>query len=687
MAHDPYDFCECGSGKKFKWCCQPIFVHVEKAYQRHAEGQREASLQLMDKIIASHSDNPEVFGRKAHLLILDDRLDEAKECLQKAFAINPNYPFGFQCEALIRLAENDIDEAVRLLWKAAEAFHPSSRALMDVYLTIFNLQKKQSHEFSAKTALALAARHDPSKDLLQDYENLYGRNGNAAAIVRTDYRYLDPPAGASEECRKAWSALQEENPAHPVKAARFFEEAAKQFPDEPAVWYNLGLAQAQSGAHQPAIEAFERYVELETDEEKAAAAWAVVEALRLEGNQYEQSDYCGYVALFQVMDAEDFVKTLTSLIQERRVFVLSRNLEEGLLGFWVVEKTPELVGGGDTRPMARVQASALLVKAILRICCATQSDLESLSADLEARFGDAISQLAANPEPLDSSEIFLPALKVSFDVQKSEWRDRLIENIRKYYEEVWIHKPLKSLNSVAPIDAAASPVLRKKLLGNVRYLESVCKHTFFREVDFNRVCRKLGLLEGADGEHEGNIDAMGAAELAALETDKLSDDDLERAFRSAMKLDARELAGKFAKAIVARPVPKDKSDRYYCYSHLVQLALEENDTETALHYLDDAERVDSEHNEGRRRDDFELRRGRIYAQRGEFDQAQQIFERLLERTPDPKHHGLAAEVMLSARQKERALRFAEKGLAAARSKNDRDMEQYLLELVEAARKG
>jgi hypothetical protein len=42
--------------------------------------------------------------------------------------------------------------------------------------------------------------------------------------------------------------------------------------------------------------------------------------------------------------------------------------------------------------------------------------------------------------------------------------------------------------------------------------------------------------------------------------------------------------------------------------------------------------------------------------------------------------------MLTLKQAERALRFAEDGLAAARQRGDRDSEQYLQELAEAAKR-
>ena len=71
--------------------------------------------------------------------------------------------------------------------------------------------------------------------------------------------------------------------------------------------------------------------------------------------------------------------------------------------------------------------------------------------------------------------------------------------------------------------------------------------------------------------------------------------------------------------------------------------------------------------------------------RRETDQANEVFERLIQRVPsEARYRGTAAETMLSAKQGAKALQFAEGGLKTAREKNDRDSEQYFLELVDAA---
>ena len=43
MVNDPYSSCPCGSGKKFKWCCQPIHEQIAKVYELDESGQHEAA--------------------------------------------------------------------------------------------------------------------------------------------------------------------------------------------------------------------------------------------------------------------------------------------------------------------------------------------------------------------------------------------------------------------------------------------------------------------------------------------------------------------------------------------------------------------------------------------------------------------------------------------------------------------
>src|SRR5207244_4590165 len=123
----------------------------------------------------------------------------------------------------------------------------------------------------------------------------------------------------------------------------------------------------------------------------------------------------------------------------------------------------------------------------------------------------------------------------------------------RYLEETWIHRPLTSLTQVPPVDAAGHPGLKKKLSGVIQFLQE-CAAMAHYPCDFDRLRRKLGLAQAAASTTGAAVDvsALSAAELAALPRDALSDAQAEEAYQAAVRLDARDLAGKFAAALATR---------------------------------------------------------------------------------------------------------------------------------------
>jgi hypothetical protein len=272
----------------------------------------------------------------------------------------------------------------------------------------------------------------------------------------------------------------------------------------------------------------------------------------------------------------------------------------------------------------------------------------------------------------------------------AEANRRVLARAEQFFEENWIQRPLRSLNGVPPLDAAGHAVLRKKLRGVVQFLQEASVGSAVEIYDFDRLRRKLGLLEDAAAPAEAapaDISALGAAELAALPVESLSDPQLEQAFQTAQRLDAQELSTRYAQALIGRPPRPENADRFPWYAFLVQRALAEGRTDEALSLIDAGERADQEHNAGQRYSAYELRRGQIHARRGEAEIAQDVFHRLNQGDPDNmKNWAAAAEAMLTLKQGPHALRFAEEGIAQARKLNDRDSERYLQELAEAAKR-
>jgi len=694
MAMDLYSPCPCGSGKKFKWCCQPIHVQINKAFQQDADGQHETALRLMDEVAREHPANPEVWGRQAQLLYENNRVDDAEKALEKAFELNPNYPFGHYLRGSFRRAEGELPGALLLFRKAAQCYDPEAHdALGPLYALIADCELKLNRPVAGRAALQLALRFDPAnQDFRKGLEQMFGPEARFPLPARREYAYQGLPEGAPAERRAAWQgALSAAATGKLADAARAFADLTQQDGQNAAAWYNLGLTRAWLGDNGPGLEALDRYVGLETDERKAAEAWELGEVLRCGFGMEDQADYVEHAAAFPVRDPKRLMQVIDQLQETRQLVITLLREEEGVLAGVFLDTPPTLTIEPPSRQDARLKAHLLasLQEMFLRVWSLHPESLAAVVAELRRLAGPALGEPHERRTPGPFGEVFDDAVVLPLGATEQEdIQRRLTLGVERFFDDRWPHQPLRALSGVAPIDAAGHGTLRKKVRGVVQFLQD-CAPLAGVQYDFDRLRRKLGLLEVKPAEQSAgpDVSAMGAAELAALAPEALADEQLEQAYQTALQLDARELAGRFGKALVARPPGPERPDRFPIYNQLVQQALAGEDSALALDILNEGEKADCEQNEGRRRNDYELRRAQIQARRGEIDAAQGVFERLIERVPaELKYQGSAAEAMLSAKQGSRALRFAEKGLARARQQNNRDSEQYFQELVAAAKR-
>lgn len=180
---------------------------------------------------------------------------------------------------------------------------------------------------------------------------------------------------------------------------------------------------------------------------------------------------------------------------------------------------------------------------------------------------------------------------------------------------------------------------------------------------------------------------MNAAELAALDVAAASVDQLEQAMRAALKLNARELAVAFAQAGILKPHDAAKPDRYPLYATAILRAQAEGGIPKALEVATQGEQYNAQHNGGGRAVEFGLKKAQLHVKAKDVDGAVAAFDALIAKNPDEgKFYTTAAEEMLRIKNGAKALYFAEKGLAKARSLGNRDLEGHCLELQEAAKR-
>jgi tetratricopeptide (TPR) repeat protein len=696
MEKNPYAPCPCGSGKKFKWCCHALYLELGRAEKLLANGQIEAALNVFDRLIQDHPGHAILWVHKAETLLDLDRKEEAEQALDRALEINPDLAPAYYLRGTFRMQEGEYPGALHLFRQAARLAPPSDRLFMHkVYHEIYRCEVLNRRLYAALAAAEIALRYNPTDTDLREHVHSVFTPGNARYPESACQlpAYLPPPQSIQPSASATWTkAISLASEGRLEEALQSFEQLAEENPEEPATWFNLGLCRATLGQNSAALEALDRYVALVPDDESAVKAWKIAEVLRFAVGMTAESDWITHYALFEVLDPEALYHEMSTDFRCLLVNVESGNSAVGLVLDRPFDKNARIHASFELpKVLCRFQwmvpVGYLVLTSLRREACEEgRAYLESLAGSA-LRLVDTGERTSDFLEVPSDSLLFLSAPGLSKE-QADKFRH---EVVHARFETEWLNRPLRSLGGVAPVDATGHPILRRKLMAAVDFLEEMTECFQAGAYDFDRLRHKLGLPTrrpvGVSQEGIRDISALNVAELAALPVEDLSDSDLASAFQASRRLDAQELAGRFAEAIVNRPPTEATRDRFPYYTHLAQLAGEQDDFVRAREWVEAGMRYDCEHNEGRRRNDYDLRLAQLFTRAGQFDEAEAAYNRLTERTPsDLDLLGNAAEAMLQARRQTQAADFAQRGLGAAKAKGDRDRAAYFEELLAAARR-
>jgi hypothetical protein len=196
--------------------------------------------------------------------------------------------------------------------------------------------------------------------------------------------------------------------------------------------------------------------------------------------------------------------------------------------------------------------------------------------------------------------------------------------------------------------------------------------------------RKLGLTGDAAGTADGptKVTAMSTAELAWLDVEQLSDENLKEAFTAAKRLDANEIATKMAQAIVTRATHAEGQDVFLYDQHLIFQLLGEDRIERAYAGTLKALERDAKLNAGKRSIDYRKLRVKVLLAGKRLAEAKLDLDKLLaEKGDDLDLHVFAVEEVLRFGHKEAAAKYAAAGQQAARRQGDRDRLGFFEEIV------
>src|SRR5262249_3790120 len=88
---EPYAPCPCGSGQKFKWCCQKVEAVADRAQRLMDSGQLQGALEALEEGLRKEPDSPLLLIRKAVYLLQKEQLEPAKEPLRRLVGKHPGH--------------------------------------------------------------------------------------------------------------------------------------------------------------------------------------------------------------------------------------------------------------------------------------------------------------------------------------------------------------------------------------------------------------------------------------------------------------------------------------------------------------------------------------------------------------------------------------------------------------------
>ena len=566
---DPYSPCPCGSGQKFKWCCQKVESYAERAQRMVDNGQFESALRPLAEGLAKVPDNPWLLLRKALIELHLNQVGPARQSLEALLKKNPGHTGGTILMTRLALETEGAAAGIASFQQGLSAMEPQRRRSLAPLATFLGTSLAQAGlPIAAIKHLELAQQWGGGKDesTAMALHSLWTNRAHSA-WEKNPYRLWPPPEGVTDAFRESFErAIGWADEGLWSSAASAFELLAAGSSAGAIADRNRGLCCLWLADHEAAVAALRRFI---------ARTGPSLEAVDLEA-------LCQRIAANPGEETIEFVH-LTWPIRNR----------EGLLAALRAERTCERgpdrairLDDPDSSPVERfflldrpkIEARAGLTRREIpviegEVLVAQDSVvLETYDDGRLDRLIDRFTAVArANIPPAhprtkvigNESRYqlaiswrwnFPPGLPEA-DVQRLN-REQLAYLIR----EVWPATPNPALRGRTPLQAAQAGDSETPLRAAVRLLESSFDDPDGL-VDWVQLRSRLGLQpEPPIAPESLDLDRLHLSRWPLIPAEALDDDRLLDLYHGARAYGLRPVLIQAARAIVARPSLRIKGE-------------------------------------------------------------------------------------------------------------------------------
>ena len=269
---DPYAPCPCGSGQKFKWCCQKMEAYADRAQRLLQSGQTQAAIDALDEGLRKEPANAWLLIRKSLVLVREGKPAEAQATLRQLLQRQPQHVAGnallIRCVLEAEGPLAGIAELQRALTTVSEADRAGLASMIGI---TGSLMARLGHYPAALAHLALArgltARPGEADRPSSAEDSILG-NASVLPWLKTEYRLSPAPGGLdADRARRFAEAMAWADSGLWSSAASAFEALSGDLPG-PEADRNLGLCRLWQADDPGAIASLRRAVKtLGTSEE------------------------------------------------------------------------------------------------------------------------------------------------------------------------------------------------------------------------------------------------------------------------------------------------------------------------------------------------------------------------------------------------------------------------------------
>ena len=260
---DPYSPCICGSGQKYKWCCQKVEAYVERSQRLVENGQFEQAVKSLDEGLAKVPDNSWLLTRKALVELQLNHLEVAQQTLRTLLQHHPSNLAGMVLlTRLVAEAEGPAQGAAQFQQALSNVREGDRDELASVAVFVGSALGQAGFSAAALAHLELAGnlQADAKKQSASLVKSLK-MNQAISAWEKNPYRLWPVPDRASGPVRESFErALEWAGQGLWSSAASAFELLASGSAADGVADRNRGLCCLWIADHAGAVTALRRYI-------------------------------------------------------------------------------------------------------------------------------------------------------------------------------------------------------------------------------------------------------------------------------------------------------------------------------------------------------------------------------------------------------------------------------------------